>query len=344
MSRDQNSKINYKINKYVSKIINKPYRETYLSKYNYYLYFQKGGVINIENIAEYDRFLSSVQDYLKNIINVLKNCVTCTRKVCSCNDNLFDNFVKIDKTQIYIADINYDCESETIYIKTYMKKIVIKLCDIDEFTCSVVDEVLNCIKYSKLSSNNICSNYLLFLGFVNKCDIFNGIKIIDNDSIIDDTMCLITNFVEGYDLDKLVNKLTNRQVFEYIYSALCSLLIFNYYVYDIHAKNVMLFEDSYGTIVQIDDKYYHFSEKESLVIIDYQKTAEYKSINPIILRIKPYTHPELYTNIEKYFAKYLTYDEQLLNLNLLFPENVITELTGDILKSSKLYKFKKNIT
>lgn len=333
-----------KLNKYKYKIIRNGLNKIYTYKYNKYL--QIGG----------DR-----EKYKKFLLNILQNITTCytqqignttfcnfTQTLCSC-----DNKLKIIKliakasNSVYLCEILNDCDYESVFLEKSSAKVAVKFCDLDEFTCSIANEVINMLKYSMFAINNICSNYLYFFGYVNKCkNIFVNNQEYFSATDTDDISCTISEYIDGETLDSFVvsnKKLSIRQIFEYMYSVLCSLICLGYFIDDIHPDNIMVCDSKQKSIIEIYDKYYIFDDTNTIKIIDYQTIGKTTLIN-VIINIKNFIDNSFYEKIIEYLRIYVNEEEQLKNLNILFPDNYKEKITDGMLETTpSIIKFDKII-
>ena len=143
-------------------------------------------------------------------------------------------------------------------------------------------------------------------------------------------------------------KFTDRQIFEILYSSLCSLRYNNFFLSDAHLKNVLVFNDSVKTIIEIDNKFFYFNSYESIVFIDYAV-------------VKKYTIEDLYNYIKGSFSKFIKidflnkieiffnemkfnydpwcYNECIINLYKLFDQFIINDIREINISSTRVLKY-----
>ncbi len=243
-------------------------------KLNYYINLNE-----FINIAKYKYFLKNIYKNLlfeKNIydIPILKN-----KNMCNCNiDNLTNiKFLTSGSNDIYIAEINKSCTSNSTFFNNNINNIILKLCkgedDDDEFECLYSNELITSILYSELVINNITSNLLLLFGYMTNCKLkYNDLKMLDNNK---NESVIFSNYVNGIVFKELKQKLTIRQVFELIYTIICCYASYGYCISDINLENFMTNKDVFHTCITINDTIFYFESFESICIIDYQTVNIY---------------------------------------------------------------------
>jgi hypothetical protein len=180
-----NNKLNTsnKLKKYKKELVNNNYNSRYIRKYNIFLYKLYGGNYIISNISKYNNFLNNIEILLNSLDLIIRpqyeniplydknkllnkiNNKYIPKLSFKCL-NFLNNykFIASASNIVLSANIIESCYSQNIFLDKKLNKIAIKLCNSDDFTCNIMNEINNSIKFSKLVSNNICSNYLLFLG------------------------------------------------------------------------------------------------------------------------------------------------------------------------------------
>ncbi len=281
---------------------NKKFKKMYagISPEKYYLNSEES-----LNIEEYKNFLKTISKSLE-FKEEYKMLFVKNTSICSCNIGSLSNirYFTRGSNKVYIANIANTCVSNSVYFQNNIKKIILKTCrgdgdDIFE-TCLLADELINCIRYANLVINNITSNLMLFFGYMNNC------KLIDNDGDIiadnnKDTV-LFSNYINGITFANLgTKKLTIRQIFEYIYTAICCYASYGYYVADINYGNFMVYNDDFNTCITIDSNHmFYFNTTESVCIIDYQTNLKKESkisISDKISIIRRFVDPVIFEQL-----------------------------------------------
>jgi len=291
----------------------------------------------INNLYKYENFLDNILKYIDSEI-LQSNC----KELGSSN-------ILIDILQVYRA-------SNDVYIikvdesKTYIDELIfidgntdlaMKVCDMDNATCSIyiLMELEILTKFSKLVINKITNSLLLFFGYTNSCNI--NIKDVSLKINIDESSIIFTNYIND-SVQAKNTQFTERQLFEYIYTVICCLANYGFFIGDQHSENILCFQDSTGIIYKIKDDYFYFQELSTLCIIDYQSKYEVIPVN------KQYNITNILNNIQSYCQKNETVlekytnqlrlgsiDELLLSLKENF-NNVISPPRTDI----KTFEFK----
>ena len=226
----------------------------------------------ITDLDKYNQFLNHIELYIdaqrlddSKILNAdCKNLIESNIMI-----NVFDIHkastdvyaVKIDNTKSYI--------DEFIFIDGN-NDMAMKGCESDPLTCSiyVLDEIEILIKFSKLVTNKITNSLLLFFGFTNFCNM----DIIETD-INDDSSVIFTNYIHN-SVQSTNVQFTERQLFEFIYTLICCIANYGFFVADNHSGNIICFQDTTDVIYKIGDDHFYFEDLSSICIIDYQ--AKYK--------------------------------------------------------------------
>jgi len=208
------------LKKYKKELVKNNYNSRYIRKYNICLYKLYGGNYIISNITKYNNFLNNIEFLLNNIDLILQSqnkniqLYNKNKLLNKINDkyipklsfkclNFLNNYKFIKKASniLLSANIIESCYSQNIFLDKKLNKIAIKLCNSDDLTCNIIDEINNSIKFSKLVSNNICSNYLLFLG----CGTNFYDKNIKTKNILDSGNLIVSTYNR-----KIINRNLNK--------------------------------------------------------------------------------------------------------------------------------------
>jgi hypothetical protein len=150
------------------------------------------------------------------------------------------------------------------------------------------------LEYSYLYANNICNNFLYCLGYgINCClniddrtiKLLYGGNVDDYNQTLKEEGCdsfIITNLVNGKSLDAIRENapaFTPRQIFELVYSYLCSVYYFSMLPADRHLDNIMINETNKGLIIKsLTGDALIFNDTSSIVHIDYQAVEKKENI------------------------------------------------------------------
>lgn len=208
------------LKKYKKELVKNNYNNKYIRKYNICLYKLYGGNYIISNITKYNNFLNNIKSLLNSLDLILRyghqnfpmydknkllnkiNNKYIPKLSFQCLSFLNNyKFVGEGSNIVLSANIIESCYSQNIFLDKKLNKIAIKLCNSDNFTCNFITEINNSIELSKLVSNNICSNYLLFLG----CGTNFYKENINTKNILDSGNLILSTYNR-----KIINKNLNK--------------------------------------------------------------------------------------------------------------------------------------
>jgi len=231
------------------------------------------------------------------------------------------------------------------------EKVVIKMCNsviIGPVYCRYMHtEIYNLLRYSLLTVNKVCYNFLQCLGYGINCCLNldqQSVGIIYNtpDDILEyhelletegcDTF-IIMNKIDGVDLSQAPAnfKFTPRQTFELIYSYLCSIVFLGAIQADLHFDNIMVYESSAGLNVNGE---IIFNDTQSLVHIDYQSLKEQSNLTYGDVRLfEKFIDPDMISPIKAMLNEKIGAREKIQNLISFFKiytEQPLNQLYHDI--------------
>ena len=241
---------------------------------NYYLSFNE-----YININDYKKFIKNIYRNLEFDKNIFEIPIVKNTNMCNCNINSLSNIKHLTRgtNEIYTANINKTCISNSTFFSNKVSKIILKICngfgdEDEEYECLYTNELITSILYSNLVINNITSNLLLLFGYMNNCRLSNLLNNKKNESV------LFNSYVNGTIFKNLKTKLNMRQVFELFYTIICCYASYGYCIVDINLENFMTKTDSFNTVIKIYDKMFYFESNKSVCIIDYQTDNKAENI------------------------------------------------------------------
>jgi hypothetical protein len=189
------------------------------------------------------------------------------------NDEYMNILQKIDggSNKILLIDIIKNYHNDYIFLNE-CDKVIIKIIDSDKLEIYDLKNEITALSYlSLLVVNNITSNFLIFLGLTTNCELMFDSEFIDSGT----NTILFTNYIEGKSFDNLIKenqhfKLNDRQIFEYLYSTICSFAYYNTFTGDLNYGNIMIFDDKLYTHITIKflSKSLFFPSYKSICSID----------------------------------------------------------------------------
>lgn len=230
-------------------------------KHKYLSIKQKGG-------NKYKFFLNNLikKIFEDGVLEKIKNCEPF-------NDEYMNILHKIDggTNKILLIDIIKNYHNDYIFLNE-CDKVIIKIMDSEKVEIyELTNEITALLYLSLLVVNNITSNFLIFFGLTTNCELMFDSEFIDSGT----NTILFTNYIEGDSLASLIKKmqsikLNNRQVFEYLYSTICSFAYYNTFTGDINDGNIMIFDDKLYTHITIKflSKSLFFPSYKSICSID----------------------------------------------------------------------------
>lgn len=214
--------------------------------------------------------------------------------------------------------------------------VVVKLCNsviIGPVYCKYMyTEIYNTLRYSLLSIDDICFNFLKCLGYGVNCCLnldHTAMNIIyDNpedvseyQELIETVGCdtfIILNKIAGIDLSRVSTKykFTLRQTFELVYSYLCSTWFIGIIQADLHLDNIMIYDSGAG--LRINNQII-FNDTSSLVHIDNQSMKEQNNITyGDIVLFEKFINPDLVEPIKNILNEKVSAQKKIQNLILFF--------------------------
>ena len=138
-----------------------------------------------------------------------------------------------------------------------------------------------------------------------------------------DTSITLTNFIDGLtikDFKIAGGKLTNRQIFEYIYTIICSYASFNDFSGDTGDLNTMIYRDILFTSIEINENIIFFESHETICFIDCE-IQERREINTdYIINFTKYKNYLLPLIEESYIKESIK--ETVLDSLVIYPVDV----------------------
>lgn len=285
------------------------------------------------------------QKWVATNIDALQNVQPYGLSICSIpckNLILVDTIAKGGGSYI----IDTQCSGIKLAMKLYDGNVLGNMYTRDNYR-----EILAMLKYSQLKS--ITDNFLSCYGYgigcciliPEKCGARCKIKELENYNLLQKTLgsdeeildyvsmvreegcetMVLTDLLVGKDLTTFPNTFTDRMIFEYVYSLLCSAYYFNQIPGDRHLDNVMVVKKEVISI-EINDITLKFPKGLSIVHIDYQAMSDVYNINSsVISLIEPFCLPEPYAKVKLLLDSDLSIQEKIFELPLLFIEYRVNE-------------------
>ena len=264
--------------------------------------------------------LCTLDNYTCNLLNEIYNMISFSKLV---SYNICSNYLLFFGcgTNFYNEDLNKNIlNSGNILIPTYKRKLIekkerINKNIINEKTYKLIDKI-------KLRTQNIDEYY---------------------ENSLKKYSFILTNYIDGNTMKNNIdensrrNILSQRQIFEILYSSLCSLQHNDFFITDFHLDNIIEFDDSVKTVIKIEDKLLYFNTNKSIIFIDYQVVKKY-TINELKLFMYHILHfidkniseriINFFNTMNENYGSYC-YHKCIINLHTLFEEYITEKLPNN---------------
>lgn len=229
---------------------------------------------------EYSTWIMDQLERLSEVDNFIKFAVVDNRSICTIDRILNLKSILTKGGGSYILNATYTGNKE---------KYLVKLCNAELLGQSAcpdsAKEIVAMLRYSLLYTSNQCINFLYCVDYGINCQILDRKqhrRLLEEMDYWDDfdeimenrfsTFLVMNRFHLSSDLSTVTPdfKLTKRQIYEFVYSLLVSVISFGYIPGDTHLDNILIHDSRAGVVYSTDDdQQIVFNSTGSIAHIDY---------------------------------------------------------------------------